>query len=80
MEKLNNKKIEEMTKEELQTYVQTLTEKINTANSDIQKYNKRVSNIKKMIKDSEKDLRLANSTLKVLELEELINNSTSSEN
>ena len=68
MEKLNNKKIEEMTKEELQTYVQTLTEKINTANSDIQKYNKRVSNIKKMIKDSEKDLRLANSTLKVLEL------------
>lgn len=47
MEKLNNKKIEEMTKEELQTYVQTLTEKINTANSDIQKYNKRVSNIKK---------------------------------
>lgn len=33
-----------------------------------------------MIKDSEKDLRLANSTLKVLELEELINNSTSSEN
>lgn len=80
MEKLNNKRIEEMTKEELQTYVQTLKEKIDTANSDIQKYNKRISNIKKMVRDTEKDLRLANSTLKVLELEELINTSTSSEN
>lgn len=76
MEKLE-KQIEEMTKEELKNYIQSLNEKIDTANSDIQKYNKRISNIKKMIKDFEKDLRLANSVLKVLELEELINTSTS---
>lgn len=46
MEK-NQKQIEEMNKEELKEFIQTCTEKKENGNIDIQKYTKRISNIKK---------------------------------
>lgn len=79
MEK-NQKQIEEMNKEELKEFIQTCTEKKENGNVDIQKYTKRISNIKKMMNDVDKDLRLANSRLEVLELKELMNMSTQTEN
>lgn len=79
MEK-NQKQIEEMNKEELKEFIQTCTEKKENGNIDIQKYTKRISNIKKMMNDVDKDLRLANSRLEVLELKELMNMATQTEN
>lgn len=75
MEK-TEKKLTEMTKEELKLALEKVDKKIETGNSDIQKYTKRISNIKKMIKDSEKDRELINALIKNLEYEELINSST----
>ena len=67
------KQIEEMNKEELINFINSENEKIESANIEIQKYLKKINIIKDSIKDTEKNLRIAKQTLKIIELEELVN-------
>ncbi len=67
------KQIEEMNKEELINFINSENEKIESANIEIQKHLKKINIIKDSIKDTEKNLRIAKQTLKIIELEELVN-------
>ena len=67
------KQIEEMNKEELINFINSENEKIESANIEIQKYLKKINIIKDSIKDTEKNLRIAKQTLKIIELEALVN-------
>lgn len=67
------KQIEEMNKEELINFINSENEKIESTNIEIQKHLKKINIIKDSIKDTEKNLRIAKQTLKIIELEELVN-------
>ena len=67
------KQIEAMNKEELINFINSENEKIESANIEIQKHLKKINIIKDSIKDTEKNLRIAKQTLKIIELEELVN-------
>lgn len=67
------KQIEELNKEELINFINSENEKIESANIEIQKHLKKINIIKDSIKDTEKNLRIAKQTLKIIELEELVN-------
>lgn len=67
------KQIEEINKEELINFINSENEKIESANIEIQKHLKKINIIKDSIKDTEKNLRIAKQTLKIIELEELVN-------
>ncbi len=67
------KQIEEMNKEKLINFINSENEKIESANIEIQKHLKKINIIKDSIKDTEKNLRIAKQTLKIIELEELVN-------
>jgi predicted nucleic acid-binding Zn-ribbon protein len=64
-----NKPLKEMTVDDLKEALKNLSERKGNLNSDIQKFSKRISNLKKNIKEIEKEEEILST---ILELKEVV--------
>lgn len=65
-----NKPLKEMTVEDLKEALKNLSERKGNLNSDVQKFSKRISNLKKNIKEIEKEEEILSAFLELKEVVE----------
>lgn len=65
-----NKPLKEMTVDDLKEALKNLSERKGNINSDIQKFSKRISNLKKNIKEIEKEEEILSAFLELKEVVE----------